>query len=323
VYVDAALYTKGHRHPGTFTLDGASLACRDPDTFAWLGLFEPSHEEFEAARREFDLHELAVEDAVKAHQRPKLEVYGSTLFAVLKPAAYLDEAEAVEFGEILMFVDAGFVIVVRHGGTGDLTGVRRRLEAEPEELTYGPGSVMLEIIDRVVDEYDSVLQGLEEDIRQVEIDVFSEATRPPTRRIYLLKRELLQFELATRPFLQPLMSLAEGRHELIHPDLHPYFRDAHDHLVRVVDRAEGLSNLLTAILQANLTQVGIQQNEDMRRISAWVAIAAVPTLLAGVWGMNFEAMPELDWWFGYPAAIAMMVAICLVIYRLFRRAGWL
>jgi magnesium transporter len=323
VYVDAALYTKGHRHPGAFTLDGASLTCRDPNTFAWLGLFEPGHEEFEAARREFDLHELAVEDAVKAHQRPKLEVYGSTLFAVLKPAAYLDEAEAVEFGEILMFVDAGFVIVVRHGRTSDLTGVRRKLEAEPEELAYGPGAVMLEIVDRVVDEYDSVLEGLEEDIRQVEIDVFSEATRFPTRRIYFLKRELLQFEQATRPFLEPLVALAEGRYEPIHPDLHPYFRDAHDHLVRVVDRAEGLSSLLTAILQANLTQVGIKQNEDMRRISAWVAIAAVPTLLAGVWGMNFEAMPELDWRFGYPAAIAVMAVICLVLYRLLRRAGWL
>lgn len=322
VFVDAALYTRGHRLPGSFELRGAREACRDPNTFAWIGLFEPTEEEFSAVRAEFGLHELAVEDAIHAHQRPKLEAYDGTLFAVLKPARYVDPTEVVEFGEILVFLDREFVVVVRHGEPGELAQVRAELESRPEELGSGPGAVVLEIVDRVVGEYEKVLGGLEQDIRQVEADVFSDA-RPPTKRIYLLKREVLQFEQATGPLLEPLLGLAGGELAVIPAELGPYFRDVHDHLVRVVDRIQALSDLLTAILQANLTQVGIQQNEDMRKISAWVAIAAVPTALAGIWGMNFEAMPELGWRWGYPLAIAAMIVICLTLYRAFKKAGWL
>lgn len=322
MFVDAALYTRGYRLPGSFELQGSREACRDPNTFAWIGLFEPTEDEFEAVREEYDLHELAVEDAIHAHQRPKLESYDDTLFAVLKPGRYVDHVEEVEFGEILVFLSRDFVVVVRHGAPGELVQVRKALEGQPEELAYGPGAVMLEIVDRVVDDYERALTGLEQDIRQVEADVFSDA-KAPTKRIYLLKREVLQFEQSTEPLLAPLLDLAGDRYAVIHPDLQPYFRDVHDHLVRVVDRIQALSDLLTAILQANLTQVGIQQNEDMRKISAWVAIAAVPTLLAGVWGMNFDAMPELDWTWGYPLALGLMAVICMTVYRRFKRAGWL
>jgi magnesium transporter len=323
VIVDAALYRNGTRIPGDFVLDGARSACVADDTFCWIGLFEPEEEEFEAVRKEFDLHELAVEDAVEAHQRPKLELYDDTLFVVLKPARYVDSREEVELGEILLFIDDDFVVAVRHGEASQLIQTRRSLERQPEELRIGPGAVLLAVVERVVDDYQTVLQGLELDIQQVEKQVFSTTAEAPTERIYNLKREVLEFAEATIPLLDPLDRLAKGRFEAIDRELREYFRDTHDELSKVVSQVQTFRDLLTSILEANLTQVSVRQNEDMRKISAWVAIAAVPTLLAGVWGMNFDSMPELDWRFGYPVAVAIMAAISVYLYTRFKRSGWL
>lgn len=321
--VDAALYTKGHRHPDEMVMEGAFERSQPSDTFSWIGLFEPTEEEFEAVREEFHLHELAVEDAISAHQRPKLEMYGETLFVVLKPARYDDISEAVEMGEILIFFSDDFVIAVRHGSASQLVEVRRRLEGDPGEMAYGPGAVLLEIIDQVVDDYVDVITGLEDDIRQVEEQVFSVGDTAPTERIYRLKREVLGFRQATQPLLDPLDRLARGRFAAIHPDLRHYYRDVHDHLTRVVDRVLAMDDLLSSILNANLTQVSLRQNEDMRKISAWVAMAAVPTMLAGIWGMNFDHMPELNEWWGYPAALVLMAVTITVLFRVFKKAGWL
>jgi len=319
--VDAATYTNGHRRPD-FDMAGAFERSQPADTFSWIGLFEPTPEEFEAVREEFHLHELAVEDAISAHQRPKLEPYGETLFVVLKPALYDDATESVTMGEILIFFSDDFVIAVRHGHASQLAQVRKRLEADPVEMTYGPGAVLPEVIDQVVDDYADVLTGLEDDVRQIEEQVFSFGETTPTERIYRLKREVIGFRQATQPLLEPLDRLARGRFAAINPELRHYYRDVHDHLTRVVDRIMAVDDLLASILNANLTQVSLRQNEDMRKISAWVAMAAVPTMLAGVWGMNFDHMPELDEWWGYPLALALMVVAIGALYRVFKRSGW-
>lgn len=320
--VDAALYERGLRLPGPFTLEGSREMCMPDSRFCWIGLYEPTEEEFDSVRKEFDLHELAVEDAVDAHQRPKLELYDETLFVVLKPARYVDELEEIELGEILLFVDDDFIVAVRHRPASELVRVRHRLEAAPEEMAHGPSVVLHAIVDRVVDDYTSVLDALESDISEVEQQVFSNA-ETPTERIYKLKREIIEFQHATQPLLDPLDRLARGRFAAIHTDLREYFRDTHDHLIRVVERVTADRDLLTAILEANLTQAAVRQNSDMRKISAWVAIAAVPTMLAGLWGMNFENMPELaqDW--GYPAALALMAFVSIWLYTKFKKSGWL
>jgi magnesium transporter len=321
--MDAALYRDGKRLPDPFVLDGARHLCDDPNTFAWIGLYEPTEEEFEAVAKEFDLHPLAVEDAIMAHQRPKLDVYEDTLFVVLKPARYVDPVEAVELGEILLFVDERFVVAVRHGEASKLVAVRQALEGQPEKLRQGSSQVLQSILDQVVDDYSRVLDGLEGDIRELEEDVFSETGSTPTQRIYKLKREVLQFYQAAEPLVEPLLMLANKRYPAINPELREYFNDVHDHLVRVVEKITGFRDLLTSVLEANLTQVSVRQNNDMRKISAWVAIAAVPTAMAGIWGMNFESMPELGKAWGYPLALALMVAVCGILYRKFKNSGWL
>ena len=339
--IDCAVYTEGKRRPGELPFDEAFEASRHPDSFVWIGLYEPSPEEFDAVAREFNLHELAVEDAIQAHQRPKLEVYDETLFVVLKTARYLDDQEAVEFGEIMLFIGDGFVVTVRHKPASALGGVRQQMDRRPDLLRYGPGAVLHAIVDRVVDDYFPVLGGLDDDIKEAEKQVFSEeagvvsrahrrrhrrkgqAVTNPAERIYLLKREVIELHQATAPLVEPLDRLVRRRLPEIHPDLAEYFRDVEDHLLRVVDEVGGFRDLLTSVLDANLAQIGVRQNEDMRKISAWVAIAAVPTLLAGIYGMNFDHMPELRWVGGYPAVLAAMAVVCLSLWRAFRRNDWL
>jgi magnesium transporter len=324
VIVDCAVYEAGRRREGELRLEDAFEAAHESDAFAWIGLYEPSESELDSVRREFDLHELAVEDAVKAHQRPKLEVYGDTLLLVLKPVRYYDETEAIETGEILVFVGDGFVVTVRHGEATALAGVRREVEGAPERLRCGPDAVLHAIVDRVVDDYLPVAHALEEDIEEVEAEVFSPDLRHnPAERIFKLKREVLEFSRAAGPLAAPLDDLTEGELPQVDGTMASYFRDVRDHLTRVVEQVDGQRELLTNILTANLTQVGVRQNEDMRRISAWVALVAVPTMIAGIYGMNFDFMPELRWRFGYPAVLAVMVVACTLLYRRFRRAGWL
>jgi len=323
VIVDSALYTDGVREPGTLPLDAVPDACRRDNAFVWLGLYEPSEDEFDSVRREFQLHELAVEDAVKAHQRPKLEIFDETIFMVLKTARYCEDTETVEFGEILIFVGDGFVVVVRHGLASELTDVRRRLEERPDRLRQGPGAVLHAIVDHVVDGYGPVVDGIEDDIGEVERSVFSDDGNNPVERIYMLKREVLEMHLASAPLVQPLEKLASGSCPKVAPEFSPYFRDVHDHLLRVTSAVQNDRDLLTSVLEANLTRVSVRQNEDMRKISAWIAIAAVPTAVAAIYGMNFEHMPELDSPAGYPLVLAFMALICVYLYYRFRRSGWL
>ena len=334
--VDCAVYQDGKRRPGEVPLDKAFEAGREPDTFVWIGLYEPSAEEFDAVAREFNLHELAVEDAIQAHQRPKLEVYDDTLFVVLKTARYLDDEEAVEFGEIILFIGHGFVVTVRHKPASALGGVRQAIERRHDLLRYGPGAVLHAIVDRVVDDYFPVLSGLDDDIKDAEKEVFKEeAGNPaavrrlrrhaanPAERIYKLKREVIELHQSTAPLVEPLDRLVRRRFPEIDPELTEYFRDVEDHLLRVVDEVGGFRDLLTSVLDANLAQIAVRQNEDMRKISAWVAIAAVPTAVAGIYGMNFDHMPELRWVVGYPLVLAAIAVACFFLWRAFRENGWL
>jgi magnesium transporter len=324
VIVDSAVYEAGRRRDGQLELQKAVEACHEPNCFVWIGLYEPTEEEFDSVRREFNLHELAVEDAIKAHQRPKLEVYGDTIFVVLRTARYVDSEEVVEFGEILIFIGDGFIITVRHGEGTDLHPVRLQAEERPDLLRCGPGAVLHAIVDRVVDDYVPAIAGLSQDIEEVEAEVFATGrAHNPAERIYGLKREVLEFIRAAAPLVEPVDRLSKGHYELIHPEVRAYFRDVNDHLIRVHEQLESFSDLLNSVLQANLAQVTVRQNSDMRKISAWIGVIAVPTMIAGIYGMNFEHMPELEWTFGYPMALLLMLAFCVGLYRYFKKVGWL
>jgi len=321
--VDCAIYEDGRRRDGHVDLAHAYDERHESGKFVWIGLYQPTEEEFDSLRREFKLHPLAVEDAIHAHQRPKLEVYEGMLFIVLKTARYVDPTEVIELGELLVFLGDDFVITVRHGEASSLAPVREDLERDPKHLRRGPGAVLHAILDRVVDDYQPAIEGLETDIDEVEEELFSDARTNPVERIYRLQREVLGFRKATAPLVEPVARLAEGKYGHIHPEIHDYFRDVNDHLIRARDQLDAMRDLLAGSLQANLAQVGVRQNEDMRRISAWVAIIAVPTAIAGIYGMNFKHMPELKWGIGYPGALMLMLVICTILYYRFKRAGWL
>jgi magnesium transporter len=308
---------------GDVGIHEAMEQCRHPNCFTWIGLYEPTEEEFESIRSEFDLHPLAVEDAIHAHERPKLEAFADVVFIVLKTARYVDPSEVIKLGEILIFLGHDYIITVRHGEASELGGVRQQLEENPELLQHGPGAVLHAIVDRVVDDYAPAIAGLGEDIDQVEDQVFSGLRANAAERIYKLKREVLQFAHGVGPLVEPVDRLARGKYDVIHPEVRTYFRDVNDHLLRAHDQLESYRDLLTSILQANLTQVGVRQNEDMRKISAYVAMAAVPTLIAGIYGMNFRHMPELGWEAGYPMALVLMAIIVSFLFWRFKRAGWL
>jgi magnesium transporter len=311
------------RRDGKVELQHAYDERHEPGKFVWIGLYEPTEEEFDSLRREFALHPLAVEDAIHAHQRPKLEVYDEMVFLVLKTARYVDPTEVIELGEVLVFLGDDFLITVRHGEASSLTAVRERLDAEPRRLKHGPSSALHAILDQIVDDYQPAIEGLETDIDEVEEQLFSGERVNPAERIYRLQREVLGFRKATAPLVEPMDRLARGHYAQIHPEIRDYFRDVNDHLIRVREQLDAMRDLLAGSLQANLAQVAVRQNDDVRRISAWVAIIAVPTAIAGIYGMNFEHMPELKWEFGYPAAVLVMLVICAALYRYFKRVGWL
>jgi magnesium transporter len=315
--VDSAIYEQGQRREGPVERRPG------PGSFAWIGLYEPTPGEFDSLTREFDLHPLAVEDAIHAHQRPKLEVYGDMLFVVLKTARYADPDEIVELGELLLFVGSDYIITVRHGEASELGEARRALEQDPERMRRGPTAALHAIVDRVVDDYVPALEGLQNDIDEVEDELFSGRRANVGERIYRLQREVLQFRRAVAPLVDPVDRLAGGRYDHVHEGVRDYYRDVSDHLIRARDQLDGMRDLLSSSLQANLAQVGVRQNEDVRKISAWVAIIAVPTAIAGIYGMNFDHMPELRWELGYPAVLLAMLAICTFLYRYFKRSGWL
>jgi magnesium transporter len=323
VILDCAVYEDGTRHDGKLDLEQAYSACRREGAFAWIGLHEPTEAEFDSIKREFGLHPLAVEDALQAHQRPKLELFGDTALLVLKTARYVDPIEVVDIGEIIVFLGHDFVITVRHGSASGLHEVRQELEHDPERLRFGPGAVLHAIVDRVVDDYKPAVDGLEDDIEELENEVFSPERPDRTERIYKLKREVLEFNRAAAPLLEPLDRIVRGHSEHVPPEARTYFRDVGDHLIHVHEQLEGARDMLTSILSANLAQITVRQNEDVRKISAAVALLAIPTMIAGIYGMNFRHMPELGWRAGYPLAIGLMLGICALLFRWFRRAGWL
>ena len=325
--VDRAIYRDGHRAEQPHDLAEMSAACRDGGGLAWIGLYRPSEEEFAGAAREFGLHELAVEDAVHAHQRPKLERYGDILFCVLRPARYIDESETVEFGEIHIFAGPNFVITVRHSETPNVAEVRRKLEKRPDLLRRGPVAILHAIMDRVVDDYEPVVRGLENDLDEIEDDVF-DGSPTVSRRIYELSREVIHFQRATTPLGPMLDRLMAGPGT--DNEERRYLRDVQDHAVRIQEQAASFRELLQNILNVNhtletkaLSEVSNAQNEEVKKISAWAAILFAPTLVGTIYGMNFRHMPELHWYLGYPFALALMLTVCVGLYVLFKRRDWI
>jgi magnesium transporter len=324
VLVDCALYRDGHRVDETHNLARlAAQARREPDAFVWMGLLEPSATDLEGVSGLFGLHPLAVDDAIRAHQRPKIDTYDDSLFVVLRTLTYDDPTSEVETGEISLFVGEHMAITVRHGEATELSSVRHRMEEHPEVLRHGPSAVLYAVADAVVDRYTDVAQELATDVDELERRVFSPLRGDDFQRIYQLKREMQEFRRAVIPLVEPMTQLATEDKPAIPREARPFFRDVLDHLLRVQEQLESLEAMLNAVMQAHIAQVGLRQNEDMRRISAWVAIVAVPTLIAGIYGMNFDHMPELHWEFGYPLALGAMAVICLTLYRAFKRSGWL
>ncbi|MEU3711396.1 magnesium and cobalt transport protein CorA [Streptomyces catenulae] len=329
VIVDCAIYRDGRRteRPEDFPSALREARRRRGHAFLWLGVHEPTPEEFERISGEFGLHPLAVEDALKAHQRPKLEVYDDSLFMVLKPVAYDDATATVTATELMVFVGDAFVVTVRHGETGPLAAVRRRLEHRPETLRHGPTSVLYAVSDAVVDHYIEVAGELQADLEDLEAEVFSpdrSESRNTAAEIYAFKRQVMEFRRATGPLTEPMTRLQENTGvPFVHDGSRPFFRDVGDHLARANDSVDGLDRLLSDILSAHLAQMGVRQNDDMRKISAWAALAAVPTLIAGIYGMNFHHMPELGLRFGYVGVLLAMAVIEFSLYRLFKRRGWL
>ncbi|MFI8168878.1 magnesium and cobalt transport protein CorA [Streptomyces sp. NPDC085931] len=329
--VNCVAYRDGVRTPTRGELvDVVERVRKHREGFVWLGLHEPTEREFAGIAELFDLHPLAVEDAVEAHQRPKLERYGETLFAVFKTVCYVEHeeltatSEVVNTGEIMVFVGHDFVITVRHGRHGSLGPLREELESDPQQLAKGPSAVLHAIADHVVDDYLTVTDSVHLDIDQVETDVFAQdGARADPGRIYQLKRELLELKRAVVPLSRPLEDLATRPIRAVDPEIQAYFRDVSDHLLRAKEQIAAFDELLNSILQAHLAQVTVAQNEDMRKITAWAAIIAVPTMVCGVYGMNFDHMPELHWRYGYGMVIGVISVACVSLYRMFRRSGWL
>ncbi|GAB2794035.1 magnesium/cobalt transporter CorA [Streptomyces daliensis] len=325
--VDCAIYQDGRRTEGPSDFSEALSKARGAgDAFLWIGLHEPTEDEFSRVTSDFALHPLAVEDALSAHQRPKLEVYSDSLFLVLKPMSYDDTSGTVSTGELMIFVGDSFVVTVRHGSANPLGTVRERLEEDPELLRQGPTAVMYAVSDAVVDRYLEIGVDLHVDLDDLEEVVFApegQVRRSTASRIYDFKRQVLEFRRSTTPLSEPMERLAGAGVPFVHGGSRPFFRDVSDHLTRVNEQVDGLDRLLSDILSAHLAQMGVRQNDDMRKISAWAAMFAIPTAIAGVYGMNFDHMPELHWVWGYPAVIAVMAAACFALYRVFKHRGWL
>jgi magnesium transporter len=334
--VDNAIYVDGKRAAQPESLRETYVACRSQRGIAWIGRYRPTAEEFKSVAGEFELHPLAVEDAMEAHQRHKLECYGEMVFVVLKPARYLDETETVEFGETHVFVEEYFVVTVRHGEAPDLGEVRERLEGDPELLRRGPETILHAIIDHVVDDYGPVVDGLENDIDEIEAEIFG-SSADVSRHIYELSREVIEFQRATEPLDGVLGDLMRGETIRVDDEVQRYLRDVRDHVLQVTERLAGYRELLQSILSVNLTLVSLtqneevkglteashSQNEEVKKIFAWAAILFAPTLIGTIYGMNFEHMPELHWLLGYTFALALMVLTSLSLLLILKRRGWL
>ena len=321
--VDYALYQNGIRYTEPSNLPELIMKAKTEGGFVWLGLAEPTQIEFDKIVGDFRFHPLAIEDAVNAKQRPKFEDYPGVQFCVLKTVFYDEEKSLVSTGEIFCFIGEYFIVVVRHGDGAPLKNTRHILENNPEHLAKGPYAVLHAVIDHVIDCYIDIAVELEVDVVQVENKVFSGKRQTQSQEIYFLKREIIEFRHAIDPLLSPLQKLAsEGAAHVPH-SLTPFFRDTLDHLSRASDAAAGLDSLLVSALQADMAHVQVQQNADMRKITSYVALASVPTMVAGIYGMNFDFMPELRWKFGYPLVVGSLVVLTAILYRKFKKSGWL
>lgn len=336
--VDNAIYVNGVRTSSPASLDETYELLRERRGLAWIGLYRPTDDEIHSVANEFGLHDLAVEDAITAHQRPKLERYGHTLFAVLRPARYLDDVERVEFGELHVFIGPEFVVTVRHAESPNLAHVRRRLEEHPELLCRGPEAILYAILDQVVDEYEPVVAGLENDIDEIEDQLFNTGDESVSRRIYELSREVMEFQRTTRPLLTILNALERGFEKYrVDVELQRNLRDVQDHVIRIVERADAYRALLQNALTVHATLVGqrqnaemqhltessLAQNEEVKKISAWAAILFAPTLVGTIYGMNFDYLPGSDWIFGFPVALLATLTTAIILYLVFKRRRWL
>jgi magnesium transporter len=327
VIVDRAIYRDGRRLAEPGDLSGMGEACQDRDDVGWVALYRPTEQEFADVVHEFDLPQRSVEDAVRAHQRPKLERYGDTLFCVLRPARYVDETEDVEFSEVHVFAGPGFVVTVRHGEAPDLAAVREALETRPDLLRRGPVVILHAILDRVVDDYARVVAGVGNDVDEIEDEVFG-GHPDVSRRIYALSRHVIAFQRATKP-LAPMLARLMSQPDIGDEEAR-YLRDVQDHALRIQEQVDAFRALLENILSVNLTletkalaEASNAQNEEVKKISAWAAILFAPTLVGTIYGMNFQHMPELGWRYGYPFALALMLLVCGTLYRVFSRRGWI
>ncbi len=326
--VEWALYTDGVRRPAA-DFETAWRFARDGEGFVWLGMHEPTAEQLAQVGEVFGLHPLALEDATNTRQRPKIERYDDMLFLALRTLGYVEHSDRTEGGDVvqtgavMVFVGENFVVTVRHGRHAAMTGLRRRLETSPAQLALGPSSVLHAVADKVVDDYLVVVDAVNGDIEEIESSVFGQRAQTDIERIYQLKRDVIEMKRTVGPLAAPLHELAERPRRAVHPDIREYFRDVSDNLSRVRDQVQSFDELLSSILQAGLAKLSVAENEDMRKISAWVAICAVPTMIAGIYGMNFEHMPELSTRWGYPAVLTLMLAVCGTLYRGFKRNGWL
>jgi len=328
--VDCAVYVDGRRLPGRWShTEAIKEVRRRREGFVWIGLLEPKAEQLNGLADCFGLHELAVEDAVVAHQRPKLENYDNTLFMVVKTIHYLEHEsptttnEIVETGEIMTFLGRDFIVTVRHGEHSGLKELRAQLEAAPERLAHGPAVVLHAIADHVVDAYVEVSEAFERDVDQIESLVFAPRSPVGPEQMYLMKREILELRRAVMPLAVPLRRLTEGYTPLVPDKVRSYFRDVDDHLAVVAERVASFDDLLTTLVDATLAKVSLQQNTDMRKITSWAAILAVPTMVVGVYGMNFDHMPELHWKYGYPSIVIVTLIVCVILHRMFKRRKWL
>lgn len=331
--VDQARYHEGRRLPCADIGEALeSIRASGSQDFLWIGMKDPSEETFDRVSDELHLHPLAIEDSVAGDQRPKLERYGDGFFLVLRPLRYVEETSDVESGELMVFLGQDHIVTVRRGEAAPLAGLRSRLEEDPSALEHGPWGVFHAIIDHIVDQYLAIEDELQRDLEDIEQRVFSSGAEVSSEEIYTLKREVLEFKRAANPLLRPMVQLVGETTPVPTEELRLRFRDVKDHLSLVIDNTESQDRLLTDVLSAHLAQVGVRQNQDMRKISAWAAMAVLPTMIAGIYGMNFEGMPELDMsfalggqqvYYGYPLVLLLMVLVCATLYRLFKRSGWL
>lgn len=321
--VNCVAYSEGRR-VANIEISKISEMLRHKDKFVWVGLHEPDEELLKEMQEEFGLHDLAIEDAHNAHQRPKLESYGDTIFIVLRTAQMNYKNHHIDFGETHFFLGYNFIVNVRHGSSLSYKDVRSRCESTPELLSKGPAFALYAVMDSIVDQYFPVIEALEQKLVEVEEEIFGKKpTRNTTQRIYELKRELLEVKRVITPLIDICNRLMRFDIKLVPDDTRPYFRDVYDHALRINEMLDNTRDLVTAALEANFSLTSISQSEVSKKFAGWAAIIGVPTMIAGIYGMNFEAMPELHWTYGYPVVLVVTFSLCIVLYVFFKRSGWL